>query len=99
MVYLDDVHPAVTPPDARRLLADARTGDHVESVVPPGDTRPIVLAIGPEGGWIARELSTFAARDFAIIRLGAEILRVEAAVTAALAQLSLLRRLPLQPNL
>jgi 16S rRNA (uracil1498-N3)-methyltransferase len=90
MAFLDGLQP---PPDARMLLADARTGDHVEHVVPPGDQRPVVIAIGPEGGWIQRELDTFAARGFAIVRLGAEVLRVEAAVTAALAQLSLLRRL------
>jgi 16S rRNA (uracil1498-N3)-methyltransferase len=93
MAYLDEVHAQVTPADARKLLADARTGDHIERVVPAGFAAPVVIAIGPEGGWIQRELDTFAARGFAIVRLGAEVLRVEAAVTAALAQLSLLRRL------
>lgn len=94
MQYLDAPDP---PPGARMLLADARTGDHIEQVVPAGDRAPVVIAIGPEGGWIQRELDTFAARGFAIVRLGAEVLRVEAAVTAALAQLSLLRRLPQRP--
>lgn len=54
---------------------------------------PITLAIGPEGGWIAREVDTFVARGFAPVSLGAAILRVEAAVAAALGQLVLLRRL------
>ena len=53
----------------------------------------VVLAIGPEGGWIQREVDTFIARGFTPISLGAPILRVEAAVAAALAQLTLLRRL------
>ena len=57
------------------------------------DGTPAVLAIGPEGGWIQRELDTFVARGFAPVSLGAPILRVEAAVAAALGQLLLLDRL------
>jgi RsmE family RNA methyltransferase len=53
---------------------------------------PAVLAIGPEGGWIEREVETFVARGFAPVSLGAAILRVESAVAAALAQLDLLAR-------
>ena len=91
MGYLDGL---AAPAGARRVVADARTGVHLEAAVPPGDAAPVVVAIGPEGGWIGRELDSFAARGFAIVRLGAAVLRVEAAVTAALAQLALLRRLP-----
>jgi len=54
---------------------------------------PTVLAIGPEGGWIERELETFVARGFRPVSLGAPILRVEAAVASALGQLLLLHRL------
>jgi 16S rRNA (uracil1498-N3)-methyltransferase len=53
---------------------------------------PCVLAIGPEGGWIERELATLADRGFVACSLGAPILRVEAAVSAALGQLLLLAR-------
>jgi RsmE family RNA methyltransferase len=51
------------------------------------------LAIGPEGGWIDREVETFVARGFTPVSLGAPILRVEAAVASALGQLLLLQRL------
>ena len=54
---------------------------------------PLTLAIGPEGGWIDRELDTFVARGFTPVSLGAPILRVEAAIAAALAQITLLHRL------
>jgi 16S rRNA (uracil1498-N3)-methyltransferase len=54
---------------------------------------PVALAIGPEGGWIAREVETFVARGFAPVSLGAPILRVETAVAAALGQLLVLARL------
>ena len=54
---------------------------------------PTTLAIGPEGGWIQREVDTFIARGFTPITLGVPILRVETAVAAALGQLVLLRRI------
>ncbi|MGE0870167.1 MAG: 16S rRNA (uracil(1498)-N(3))-methyltransferase [Kofleriaceae bacterium] len=54
---------------------------------------PVVLAIGPEGGWIERELDTFVERGFRPVSLGPTILRVETAVAAALGQLVMLRRL------
>jgi RsmE family RNA methyltransferase len=94
MGFLDEALPRSAPAGARRLVADARGGVDLELAQPPGDPRPTVIAIGPEGGWIARELDTFVARGFTVVRLGGGVLRVEAAVTAALAQLALLRRLP-----
>ncbi|MCB9560862.1 MAG: RsmE family RNA methyltransferase [Kofleriaceae bacterium] len=94
MAYLDDALPAVHPPGARRLLAHPRDAVAVERAVPPGCVDPVVVALGPEGGWIARELDTFVARGFTAVHLGDAVLRTEAAVTAALAQLALLRRLP-----
>lgn len=55
-------------------------------------TWPLVLALGPEGGWIQRELDTFGERGFTPVSIGAPILRVEAALSAVLGQLLLLRR-------
>jgi 16S rRNA (uracil1498-N3)-methyltransferase len=77
-----------------RLLAHPG-GEAIENAVGPGHCldSPVTLAIGPEGGWIEREVETFVARGFRVVSLGAPILRVEAAVAAALAQLILLRRL------
>jgi len=65
----------------------------IEAVVPRGEPRPMTLAIGPEGGWIPREVETFVARGFSPVSIGAPILRVETAVASALGQLLLLRRL------
>jgi 16S rRNA (uracil1498-N3)-methyltransferase len=99
MTFLDARYPPEAPAAAsadagHRLIAHARGGVDVEVALPPGSTGGVALAIGPEGGWIDREVDTFAARGFAVVRLGAPILRVEAAVTAALAQVALLQRLP-----
>jgi RsmE family RNA methyltransferase len=59
---------------------------------PPLAFAPAVIAIGPEGGWIERELDTFVARGFTPASLGPTILRVETAVAAALGQVLLLGR-------
>jgi RsmE family RNA methyltransferase len=59
---------------------------------PPLAFAPRVIAIGPEGGWIERELDTFVARGFTPASLGPPILRVETALAAALGQLLLLSR-------
>jgi 16S rRNA (uracil1498-N3)-methyltransferase len=78
-----------TVPGGLRLIAHPGAPP-LESVVTARG--PVVLAIGPEGGWIERELETFVARGFAPVALGAPILRVETAVAAALGQLMLLQR-------
>ncbi len=57
------------------------------------ETGKIEIAIGPEGGWIDREVDTFNKAGFAPFSLGPWILRSEAAVTSALAQAELMRRL------
>ncbi len=54
--------------------------------------QPQVVAIGPEGGWIERELTTFADRGFAPLWLSSSILRVETAVAVVLGQLELAAR-------
>jgi 16S rRNA (uracil1498-N3)-methyltransferase len=74
---------------ATKLIAHPRTPPIEAAATPP---LPCVLAIGPEGGWIERELATFVDRGFVACSIGAPILRVEAAVSAALAQLMLLAR-------
>lgn len=53
---------------------------------PPGDSAPrVVVAIGPEGGWTDAEFAAAASAGFAASALGANILRTETAVCAALA--------------
>jgi 16S rRNA (uracil1498-N3)-methyltransferase len=76
--------------EGARLIAHP-TGKPMELVV--GSDAPITVAIGPEGGWIERELETFVARGFTPVSLGAPILRVETAIAAILGQLLLLHRI------
>lgn len=46
---------------------------------------PVVLALGAERGWSASERDLLRAHDFALVHLGARVLRTETAVVAALA--------------
>jgi 16S rRNA (uracil1498-N3)-methyltransferase len=89
MSLLDARYPAGAKGSALRLVAHPGAPP-IEAAVT--ESAPIELAIGPEGGWIERELDTFVARGFRPVSLGAPILRVEAAVASTLGQLLLLRR-------
>jgi len=62
-------------PGGLRLVAHPKAPPIEQAVT---RVEPTVLAIGPEGGWIERELETFVARGFQPVSLGAPILRVEA---------------------
>lgn len=49
-----------------------------------GEPQPLLLAIGPEGGWSDTERAVLAASGFRTVGLGARVLRVETAAVAAL---------------
>lgn len=87
--FLDSLEPS----DALRLVA--HPGEPLlEAVFPPdfADDARMQIAIGPEGGWIDREVASFTECGFRPASLGPWILRVEAAMIAVLAQVDLLRR-------
>jgi RsmE family RNA methyltransferase len=60
-----------------RLALLAHPGGAIEA--PHHIAQPAVLAIGPEGGFIEREVETFREIGFTSVSLGARILRVETA--------------------
>lgn len=83
-------------PSGIRLLLSERDGaapmrDLLEPVaaqvngLDPGDLPRVTLAIGPEGGWMDAEFAVAVACGFAEASLGANILRTETCVCAALA--------------
>lgn len=74
------------PARARRLAPDvyeatARLGASVGE-----SPEPTVLAFGPERGWGARDRRQLREFGFTLVSLGSRVLRVETAVTVALAQ-------------
>ena len=71
--------------EATASLGDAVTGD---STAPE-----IVLALGPERGWSARDRDALRSAGFTLVHLGQRVLRLETAVVAATAIVKAQRRL------
>lgn len=80
---------AALPADACRLALDPE-GEPAARTVPLAGDAPVVLAIGPEGGFSERDLATLRAAGFRGLRLGPRILRTETAGLAAIAALQAL---------
>jgi RsmE family RNA methyltransferase len=77
-------------------LAEALKIDSLALVAHPGAAeecpravgRPVTLAVGPEGGFIAEEIASLVRAGFRAVSMGERILRVETAVAALLARLT-----------
>lgn len=92
MALLDEFPGAEREPSRLHLVAHPGAPP-LEAALRPGEARAVTVALGPEGGWIPREVETFEQRGFVAVGLGEAILRVEAAVASLLGQVALLRRL------
>lgn len=84
----------VADPGAPATLEEAVLGrsTNTEPGVDPASPG-VIAAIGPERGWIPRELDTFVGLGGAMVSLCSTTLTVEVAVTALLSQLVLLHRM------
>lgn len=71
------------PRHALRLVAHPLA----EAECPRNVNASVVLAIGPEGGFIAEEIASFERAGFQPVTVGGRILRVETAVAALIARL------------
>jgi 16S rRNA (uracil1498-N3)-methyltransferase len=93
--FLDTVEPDSS---SVRLLAHPGAPEAIEStwhgLSAERRTAAVELALGPEGGWLDREVESFRQAGFRGVTLGPWVLRVETALAAAIAQIELLRRLP-----
>ena len=74
--------------DTVKLLAHPNEESFLNNKMLNGKNK-IVLAIGPEGGWNDFEINFMVEKGFEKYKLSQNILRVETAVTAALAQIEL----------
>lgn len=72
------------------LVAHPESNDAVSDVYESGHGS-VLVAIGPEGGWNEFEMEMMKIRGFIDFNIGTRILKVETAVTAIHAQLSLLQ--------
>jgi RsmE family RNA methyltransferase len=73
-------------PGGQRLIAHPTAQRSVREVAGAGERR-LLVAIGPEGGWVPFELELLGAQGFEGFSLGARILRVETAVPYVLGAL------------
>jgi 16S rRNA (uracil1498-N3)-methyltransferase len=71
--------------DCRILLSERADAEPLRNVLRGNPSNSVALAIGPEGGWVERELEAARAAKFLEASLGQLILRTETAVLAGLA--------------
>jgi 16S rRNA (uracil1498-N3)-methyltransferase len=94
-----EVHPLFRPfvedevpdifADRLKLVADP-SGERLTTIFSPShQPGEVVIAIGPEGGWVPFELDLLVTTGFTPFQLGPWTLRVENALVAALSQLAL----------
>jgi len=58
----------------------------------PRETKSVLAAVGPEGGWVDFEREQFTALGFQPVTLGRWVLRVEHAITTLIGQIELLEK-------
>ncbi len=73
-------------PETKRIVAHPY-GSPDNRTITQSPNHPILLAIGPEGGWTDEEVALLEEHGFARYSLGARILRTDTATVALLAQL------------
>jgi RsmE family RNA methyltransferase len=91
--FVEDRLPALVA-GARALVAHPAAATDLAGVRVAAGER-VVLAIGPEGGFIPYEVEALERAGFLPVTIGARTLRVETACVALLAQVDLLRRISL----
>jgi RsmE family RNA methyltransferase len=85
--FIEDVLPGRIAQYSHLLIAHPGSPDTLKTVITERPGR-VLLAVGPEGGWIDYEISRFAECGFAAFSLGERILKVDTAVVALHARLS-----------
>ncbi|MBU0663313.1 MAG: 16S rRNA (uracil(1498)-N(3))-methyltransferase [Proteobacteria bacterium] len=85
--FVEDVLPDRIKRYSHLLIAHPGSADCLKSVIGERPGR-ILLAVGPEGGWIDYEIDRFAECGFKSFSMGERILKVDTAVVALHARLS-----------
>jgi RsmE family RNA methyltransferase len=91
--FVEDLLPGLLPGSPTRLLAHPDGGQTLARLDAGTGNQRIILAIGPEGGWVDFEVHKFQEQGFTLFSMGPRILRVDTAVPALLGQIGLLRQL------
>lgn len=76
--------------DALRLMLSPAAESTLHDFPPPAAGTPLVLLVGPEGGFTADEATAASLAGFCPLKLGKRILRTETAALAAIAAMQVL---------
>ncbi|GIW73233.1 MAG: ribosomal RNA small subunit methyltransferase E [Planctomycetota bacterium] len=88
--FVEDELPRLCEPGMRLLLAEPRAPRQLRELGLERHTGRVLLAVGPEGGWLPWEIACLEQAGFEPFASGRRVLRVESAVVALLAQLAVL---------
>ncbi|MCE9666250.1 16S rRNA (uracil(1498)-N(3))-methyltransferase [Myxococcus stipitatus] len=88
--FVEDELDHLFPPTARRLLPHPPATQPLRDAAADLPER-VVLAIGPDGGWVSFEAQLLESHGFRPFSLGPRILRVETAVPVLVGQVALLK--------
>lgn len=88
--FIEDFFPPLAAAYRFLVVADP-AGDRRFTDVVTGNGGRIVLAVGPEGGWVAYEVQKFREQGFSRCSIGPRILKVDTAVIALHATITALR--------
>lgn len=88
--FIEDYFPTIASNFHCRLLGDPGGKHALGDVVTSGQGR-VVVAVGPEGGWVDYEIDKFEEQHFCGCTMGERILKVDTAVIAMHARISALR--------
>lgn len=89
--FVEDLLPGAAARCPIKLIAHPESDRFLFEQVPAPLSSRVLLAIGPEGGWVEYEIDKFRQQGFLPFSLGPRILRLDTAVPALLAQIDLLR--------
>lgn len=92
--FIQDTLPELTADCQLKLLAHPEGTQSLWQAANPPIRKRVLLAVGPEGGWVDFEVQQFMAQGFTPFTMGARILRVDTAVPALLGQLTILAAKP-----
>ena len=87
--FIEDYFPAIKNICGAHILAHPGGLSTLQENV-DGQTGRVVLAVGPEGGWVDYEVQKFRQQGFIDCSMGERILKVDTAVTALHSRISLL---------
>jgi 16S rRNA (uracil1498-N3)-methyltransferase len=90
--FVEDFLPTVIDKYRYAIVAHPGGEQQLGALVRSGEGR-VLLAVGPEGGWVDYEVGRFEEAGFTCCSLGARILKVDTAVVALHARISAVREM------